>query len=131
MNQQQQPTDREKPLTVGGLWNKTSQAGKQYMQGKFTYGSQLIIVPNQFKQKDSDPDWTVMLARYVPKDQYQQQGQQNQQQQQQQQNMQHGQQQQQHPQQQQQLPQFPQNQPQQQQPVQQNPGHQDLDNIPF
>lgn len=58
------------PNEIGALWYKTYGNGKQYMTGKLTIGSlELIIVcfQNASKQKDTHPDWRVLISK--PKEQ--------------------------------------------------------------
>jgi hypothetical protein len=47
-----------------GLWKNTSKAGKPYLAGNLGI-SHLLILPNDHKEKDSDPDYNLWL---VPRD---------------------------------------------------------------
>jgi len=49
-------------IKLTGLWKNTSKAGKPYISGGLGYGAKLIIFPNEFKEKESDPDYTAYIA---------------------------------------------------------------------
>jgi len=44
-----------------GLWKNTSKAGKDYLSGRLGAGK-LLVIQNEFKKKDSDPDYIAWLA---------------------------------------------------------------------
>ncbi len=47
-----------------GLWKNTSKNGKSYLAGNLGI-SRLLVLPNDFKDKETDPDYNVFL---VPRD---------------------------------------------------------------
>jgi uncharacterized protein (DUF736 family) len=55
-----------KDNNIGGLWLKESGKSKKYLSGKITIDTphgkitqNIVILKNQFKQKDSHPDYIV------------------------------------------------------------------------
>lgn len=46
-----------------GLWKKQDKSGKDYFTGSLTGTARLVIFPNGYKSKDTDPDY---IAYVVP-----------------------------------------------------------------
>ena len=44
-----------------GLWKNKDKNGKTYLSGSLGL-ARLLVLPNDFKKKDSDPDYTVLLV---------------------------------------------------------------------
>ncbi|WP_413440639.1 hypothetical protein [Synechococcus sp. MIT S1220] len=53
-------------VRLGGLWRNEGKGGKTYLAGSFG-GARLMIFPNGFKEKDSDPDYVLCIAQSQPK----------------------------------------------------------------
>ena len=54
-------------VRLGGLWKNQSNDGKTYLSGTFG-GARVMIFPNGYKEKDSDPDFILNIAQNQPKD---------------------------------------------------------------
>jgi aryl-phospho-beta-D-glucosidase BglC (GH1 family) len=54
-------------VRLGGLWKNTTKDGKTYLAGTFG-GARVLIFPNGFKEKDTDPDFVLNLAQNQPKE---------------------------------------------------------------
>lgn len=54
-------------VRLGGLWKNQTKDGKTYLSGTFG-GARVLIFPNGYKEKDSDPDFTLNLAQNQPKE---------------------------------------------------------------
>ena len=54
-------------VRLGGLWKNQSKDGKTYLSGTFG-GARVMIFPNGYKEKDSDPDFILNIAQNQPKD---------------------------------------------------------------
>ncbi len=54
-------------VRLGGLWKNTSKDGKTYLAGTFG-GARVLIFPNGFKEKETDPDFIINLAQNQPKE---------------------------------------------------------------
>ena len=52
---------------VCGLWKGQTKDGKTYLSGTFG-GARVMIFPNGYKEKDSDPDFILNIAQNQPKD---------------------------------------------------------------
>ncbi len=50
-----------------GLWKNKDKNGKTYLSGSLGL-ARLLVLPNDFKKKDSDPDYTVLLVPNEKKD---------------------------------------------------------------
>ena len=44
-----------------GLWKNKDKNGKTYLSGSLGL-ARLLVLPNDFKKKDADPDYTVLLV---------------------------------------------------------------------
>ena len=53
-------------VRIGGLWKNETKDGKTYLGGSFG-GARLMIFPNGFKEKDSDPDYVLCISQAQPK----------------------------------------------------------------
>jgi len=51
-----------------GLWTNETQDGKKYLSGGLTYGTKLLIFPNGYKDKPSDPDHICYIAKAEPRE---------------------------------------------------------------
>jgi len=49
-------------IRLTGLWKNTTKAGDTMLTGNFSPSSKLIILPNNRKNKDSDPDYIAFMA---------------------------------------------------------------------
>jgi aryl-phospho-beta-D-glucosidase BglC (GH1 family) len=54
-------------VRLGGLWKNQTKDGKTYLAGTFG-GARVLIFPNGFKEKDTDPDFILNLAQNQPKE---------------------------------------------------------------
>jgi hypothetical protein len=54
-------------IRLGGLWKGQTKDGKTYLSGTFG-GARVMIFPNGYKQKDTDPDFTLSIAQNQPKE---------------------------------------------------------------
>ena len=59
-------SDNHGMIRLGGLWKNETKDGKTYLAGSFG-GARLMIFPNGYKEKDSDPDYVVTMAQSQPK----------------------------------------------------------------
>lgn len=51
-------------IKLTGLWKSKTKDGKPMLSGKLGYNTKLIILPNNYKKKENDPDYNVFLAEY-------------------------------------------------------------------
>lgn len=49
-------------VKLTGLWKNTGKDGKTYLTGTVNPGAKLLVMPNTFKKKDSDPDYYAYVA---------------------------------------------------------------------
>lgn len=49
-------------LKLTGLWKNAGKDGKTYLSGTVNPGVKLLVIPNTFKKKDSDPDYYAYVA---------------------------------------------------------------------
>lgn len=50
-------------VKLTGLYKqKRKKDGKTYLTGKLNYGARLLILPNEKKQADNEPDFNVFLV---------------------------------------------------------------------
>ena len=49
-------------VRIGGMWKNETKAGKTYLAGSFG-GARLMVFPNGFKEKDSDPDYVLCISQ--------------------------------------------------------------------
>jgi|VirMetMinimDraft_7_1064189.scaffolds.fasta_scaffold00899_6 hypothetical protein len=61
-------------VKLTGLWEDTDRNGHQYFSGKINAISKVLVMPNTFKKKDSDPDYFLYLAPVEKKEDYEQKG---------------------------------------------------------
>lgn len=55
-------------LSIGGLWESESKrTGKKYLSGPFLRGCNILIFPNRYKEKPSDPDYQMFIGKKRPK----------------------------------------------------------------
>lgn len=45
-----------------GLWKKQDKQGKDYFTGSLTGSARLVIFPNGFKNKETDPDYIAYIV---------------------------------------------------------------------
>lgn len=57
-------------IRLGGLWKRTSKAGKEYWgSAKFNdlvdihFGDRIVVYPNAYKERDEQPDYVMVLYR--------------------------------------------------------------------
>ena len=62
----QQTPDNTK-LLLGGLWSKEMKDGSMMLSGNLG-ASRLVIFPNGYKSKDTDPDYKMYLQAKPKKD---------------------------------------------------------------
>ena len=55
-------------IRLTGLWKSESKSGGNYLSGSISASSKLLILPNQRKEKDSDPDFIAFMAPQEKKD---------------------------------------------------------------
>ncbi len=51
-------------IRLTGLWKSQTKAGDAMLSGSMSPTSKLIILPNTYKQKDSEPDYIAFMAPY-------------------------------------------------------------------
>jgi hypothetical protein len=51
-------------IRLTGLWKSQTKAGDIVLSGSISPTSKLIILPNNYKQKDSEPDYIAFMAPY-------------------------------------------------------------------
>lgn len=49
-------------LRLGGLWKNVDKSGQVYLSGDFGQGCRIVIMPNAFKTKASQPDYTMSIV---------------------------------------------------------------------
>lgn len=49
-------------VKLTGLWKNASKDGKTYLSGTVNSGAKLLVMPNTFKKKDSEPDYYAYIA---------------------------------------------------------------------
>ncbi len=49
-------------IKLTGLWEETTKDGKSYLSGTMMPGAKLLIFPNSFKKRPTDPDYIAYLA---------------------------------------------------------------------
>ena len=49
-------------VRLTGLWKNESKAGSTYLTGSISASSRLLILPNERKEKDTDPDFIAFMA---------------------------------------------------------------------
>jgi len=60
---------KSKPIKLCGLWQHKTQDGKVFYSGKLSYGSQLLVFKNEYKEEDAKkPDLIVYLSEYKKKE---------------------------------------------------------------
>jgi len=55
-------------IKLTGLWKNKTKDGKQYLTGGLGYGAKILIFPNSYKEKESDPDYIAYIAAKEQKD---------------------------------------------------------------
>lgn len=50
--------EKDTMINIGGLWANVSKKGELYFTG-YLNGARLLILPNNFKEKDSHPDYVM------------------------------------------------------------------------
>jgi hypothetical protein len=51
-------------IKITGLWKATDKNGNTYIRGNFSNSTQVLIMKNNFKNSDNEPDYNLFL---VPK----------------------------------------------------------------
>jgi uncharacterized protein (DUF736 family) len=55
--------DGGKLLKIAGLYKqKSKRTGKTYLTGKLNFQSRMLVLPNDKKQADNEPDFNVFLV---------------------------------------------------------------------
>lgn len=54
-------TDSNTKIPLGGLWANQMKDGSMYFSGSLGQGK-LVIFPNGYKEKDTDPDYKMYLC---------------------------------------------------------------------
>jgi hypothetical protein len=54
-------------LKLTGLWKSTTTSGKAMLAGSLTPGVRVIVLPNDRKRNESDPDYALFVAAARPK----------------------------------------------------------------
>jgi hypothetical protein len=49
-------------VKLTGLWKTTTGKGEMVLSGTLSKSAKLIVFPNGFKSKDSDPDYVLYIA---------------------------------------------------------------------
>ena len=49
-------------VRIGGMWKNETKQGKTYLAGSFG-GARLMVFPNGYKEKDSDPDYVLCISQ--------------------------------------------------------------------
>jgi len=49
-------------VKLTGLWKNAGKDGKTYLSGTVNPGAKLLVMPNTFKKKDSDPDYYAYIS---------------------------------------------------------------------
>lgn len=50
-------------IKLTGLWKTTSKKGEPYLQGSISPSSNLLVLPNKYKEKDKDPDFIAYIVQ--------------------------------------------------------------------
>ena len=53
-------------LRLSGLWVGKTKMGEVYFSGSVNSGVKLLVFKNNYKEKDSDPDYVAYLASAKP-----------------------------------------------------------------
>jgi hypothetical protein len=56
-------------IRLTGLWKNQTKAGDTMLSGSMSPTSKLIILPNNRKQKDSEPDYIAFMAPHEKQEQ--------------------------------------------------------------
>lgn len=54
-------------VKLTGLWKNKTKEGKQYLKGKISPTSSLLILSNQKKVKENDPDYVAFITPVIAK----------------------------------------------------------------
>lgn len=49
-------------IKLTGLWEKKDKKGKSYFTGSLNGSARLVIFPNGFKEKDTEPDYIAYIV---------------------------------------------------------------------
>ena len=49
-------------IKIAGLWAKTSKKGNRYMAGRINAGSKVLLLKNERRQGDNDPEWLLFIT---------------------------------------------------------------------
>ena len=60
-------SEKKAKIQLTGLWRKQSNNG-EFMVGSISSRASLLIFPNGFKKKETDPDFIAYIAENEPKD---------------------------------------------------------------
>jgi hypothetical protein len=63
-------SEQKAKVQLTGLWRKQGKKG-DFLAGSISSRLSLLIFPNQYKQKDSEPDYIAYIAENTPRDQQQ------------------------------------------------------------
>ena len=59
--------EKKSKVQLTGLWKKEGKNGS-FLAGNLNVRSSLLIFPNGYKQKDSDPDYIAYIAENDPRE---------------------------------------------------------------
>lgn len=49
-------------VRLSGLWKNTGKDGKTFLSGTLNPGAKLLVMPNTYKKKETDPDYFAYFA---------------------------------------------------------------------
>ena len=49
-------------IKICGLWQKKTKSGESMLSGGLSFGSNIVILKNKFKQKDTEPDFNLFIS---------------------------------------------------------------------
>jgi len=49
-------------VKLTGLWKNAGKDGKTYLSGTLNPGAKLLVMPNTFKRKETDPDYYAYVT---------------------------------------------------------------------
>jgi hypothetical protein len=54
-------------LMIAGLWKKkkSKKSGREFLTGGLTYGTQVFVFENKFKNKPTDPDFKLYIGAKI------------------------------------------------------------------
>ena len=49
-------------IKVTGLWKNKGKDGKLYLSGRLGYSANMLILPNNYKKEEKDPDYNLFIT---------------------------------------------------------------------